>query len=157
MLENRPLPPGDYAIVELFGHTTIVGRIAEVERFGAKFLAIEPLFNDAFLSVVLHGGSSIYRLTPCAAEIAFARQARDSWQLPTPIRAIIPPELLPAPDVDPVEFESEDAEFEQPYVEPAPEPEDKLMPNDRGEQFDADESRWKCDLRRHHHNQFRTF
>ena len=35
---------GEYAIVELFGHTTLVGRVAEVERFGAKMLALEPIF-----------------------------------------------------------------------------------------------------------------
>ena len=38
-------PPGDYAIVELLGHTTLVGRITEVEKFGTKMLAIETLFK----------------------------------------------------------------------------------------------------------------
>lgn len=33
-------PPGEYAICELFGHTTLVGRITEIERFGTKMLAI---------------------------------------------------------------------------------------------------------------------
>jgi hypothetical protein len=46
------LPPGEYAIVELLGHTTIVGRIGEVERFGAKMMAIEPLFAGALLPVI---------------------------------------------------------------------------------------------------------
>lgn len=87
-------PPGDYAIVELFGHTTLVGRIAEVERFGTKMLAIEPLFRDTLLSAVFHGGAAIYRLTPCSAETAFDHQPRQDYQLPTPIRCLVPKPLL---------------------------------------------------------------
>ena len=94
-------PPGDYAIVELFGHTTLVGRIAEVERFGAKMLVIEPLFAGEFLPAIFHGGAAIYRLTPCSAEVAFKQQPKQEWQLPTSIRCIVPLSLLPAPrDVD---------------------------------------------------------
>jgi hypothetical protein len=90
-------PPGDYAIVELFGHTTLVGRIEEVERFGTKMLAIEPLFCDTFLPAVFHGGAAIYRLTPCPPATAFARQARHGYQIPPAIRCIIPELLLATP------------------------------------------------------------
>lgn len=90
------LPKGDYAIVELFGHTTLVGRIAEVERFGTKMLAIEPLFNGALLGPIYHGGAAIYRLSPCTPQVAWDRQPRDTWQLPPTIRAIVPVEALPA-------------------------------------------------------------
>ncbi|HLX18486.1 MAG TPA: hypothetical protein VKS24_25135 [Bradyrhizobium sp.] len=124
-------PPGEYAIVELFGHTTLVGRIAEVERFGAKMLALEPLFEGEFLPAIFHGGAAIYRLTPCSAEVAFARGATESWELPAAIRAILPVEALPAP----IEFEDESAEYEVPDPYPAEEPEDKLISNDQGEQF----------------------
>jgi hypothetical protein len=93
-------PPGDYAIVELFGHTTLVGRIAEVERFGTKMLAIEPLFDDLLLGVVFHGGAAIYRLTPCSAVVAYAKQPRQGYQLPPAIRAIVPDALLEAPATD---------------------------------------------------------
>lgn len=92
-------PPGDYAIVELFGHTTIVGRIAEVEHFGTKMLAIEPLFNGQLLPAVLQGGTSIYRLTPCTPETAFRNQPKHHWQLPSPIAVTLPPALIAA---DPV-------------------------------------------------------
>jgi hypothetical protein len=91
------LPPGDYAIVEVFGHTTLVGRIAEVERFGAKMLAIEPIFAGVLLPMILQGGASIYRLTPCSAETAAARAPRERWAVPEAIRAIIPAALLEAP------------------------------------------------------------
>lgn len=97
MNQTITMPAGEYAIVELFGHTTLIGRIAEVERFGTKMLAIEIIFRDALLSPVYHGGGAIYRLTPCSAEVAFARQPRHDYQLPpTPIRWIVPPAMLEA-------------------------------------------------------------
>ena len=101
-MEPGDLPPGDYAIVELFGHTTLVGRITEVERFGAKILALEVLFNDTLLPPVLHGGAAIYRLTPCSAEVARDQQHTDGWSLPSTIRSIVPPLLLPSPDPAPL-------------------------------------------------------
>lgn len=88
---------GEYAIVELFGHTTLIGRINEVERFGAKMLAIEPVFAGTLLPAIYHGGAAIYRLSPCSRELAWNRQHTDTWQLPPAIRAIVPAELLPAP------------------------------------------------------------
>jgi len=108
MSEAAAYPPGEYAIVELFGHTTLVGRIAEVERFGAKMLALEPLFGGELLPAIFHGGSSIYRLTPCSAEVAHARQPREAWQVPAPIRAILPAAMLTAP-IDPDDDEHDDA------------------------------------------------
>ena len=102
-------PAGDYAIVELFGHTTLVGRIAEVERFGTKMLALEPLFRDELLPAVYHGGAAIYRLTPCSADVAFARQPQKEWQIPAAIRCIVPPAVLAAatePD-DPADWRAD--------------------------------------------------
>lgn len=113
--ETPERPPGEYAIVELFGHTTLIGRIVEVERFGTKMLAIEPLFNDALLGPVFHGGASIYRLTPCSAEIAWARQPRSDYQLPPAIRATVPPALLERPAAT-VDVQTDD--------EPAADPDD---------------------------------
>lgn len=95
-LPPAELPPGEYAIVELFGHTTLVGRIAEIERFGAKMLAIEPLFKNMLLPVVFHGGAAIYRLTPCSAQIAWERQPTRDYQLPPSILSIVPVALLTA-------------------------------------------------------------
>jgi hypothetical protein len=89
---------GEFAIVELFGRTTLVGRVAEVERFGGKLLAIEPLFNGTLLPAVFHAGAAIYRLTPCSAEVAYKRQPTQGYQLPPSVAAIVPPELLPAPE-----------------------------------------------------------
>lgn len=111
-VEPKPweaIEDGDYAIVELFGHTTLIGRIAEVERFGSKMLAIEPLFNGALLGVVFHGGAAIYRLTPCSRKVAWNKQPREDYQLPPSIRATVPAALLPAPS-----RESEDGNDEFP-------------------------------------------
>lgn len=103
-------PPGDYAIVEIMGHTTMVGRITEVERFGTKMLAIEPLFAGQLLGPIYQGGASIYRLTPCSAEIAYREQPKSSWQLPSALRMIVPPALLEAPEAR--ELIDEDSEEE---------------------------------------------
>lgn len=93
------LPEGQYAIVELMGHTTLVGRITEVERFGSKMMGIEPLFAGQLLPVVLQGGAAIYRLTMVSPEAAWKRQHKPEhmWSLPEPIQAIVPVALLPAP------------------------------------------------------------
>ena len=103
------LPDGEYAIVEVLGHRTIVGRVTEVERFGSKLMSIEPLYKDSLLEAVLIGGGSIYQFTPCSKERAAARQPKSDWQLPVSIRAVLPTELLPAPDLDagPIVFGSE--------------------------------------------------
>lgn len=85
------LLPGEYAIVELFGHTTLVGRISESDQYGTKLLAIEPLLNGAMLPVVYQGGASIYRLTPCSAEVAWKNQPLRAYLLPPSIQAIAPP------------------------------------------------------------------
>lgn len=93
----KSLPSGDYCILELFGHITLVGRYREVEMIGTKMLAIEPLFCDELLPVVFHGGASVYRLTPCEAETARKYQPREAYQLPPSIRANVPVALLPSP------------------------------------------------------------
>ncbi|MDR7257832.1 hypothetical protein J2X47_002012 [Sphingomonas sp. BE270] len=101
------LPPGEYAIVEVLGHRTIIGRVEEVERFGAKLMSIEAVFNGELLDAVMIGGSSIYQFTPCSAEVAEARQPKEDWQLPPSIRAVLPVAALPAPAFDPPAFMGE--------------------------------------------------
>lgn len=111
----REYPPGDYAIVELFGHTTLVGRIAEVERFGTKMLAIEPLFADEFLTAIFHSGAAIYRLTPCTAAVAFKEQPTRDWQLPPAIQKIAPVGLLPPPARDVAEEDTDSDDDDRPF------------------------------------------
>lgn len=70
---TKPVPPDEYAVVEVFGHQRHIGRICEVERFGTKMMRMdEPIgaetatferFTTYFLS-----GASIFRMTPCTLD-----------------------------------------------------------------------------------------
>ncbi|MEM7741176.1 MAG: hypothetical protein AAF225_10290 [Pseudomonadota bacterium] len=115
-------PEGDYAIVEILGHQTFVGRVSEVEKFGSSMLQIEPIYRDTLLSPILQGGASIYRYTPCSAETAFARAPTSSWSLPAAIKAVLPeglkdkPAALPAPEANDAELvEVDDLDGEMPF------------------------------------------
>lgn len=101
------LPEGEFAIVEALGHRTLVGRIAEIERFGTKMLQVEPFFGDVMLGPILLGGGSIYQLTPCSAEVAYARRPKNSWQLPASVLSTVPPLALAAAEAT----EEEDMPF----------------------------------------------
>lgn len=106
-------PPGDYAIVELFGHQTLIGRVTEVERFGTKMLALECLFRGTLLPPVLQGGASIYRLTMCDAETAWRQQPKQEWSLPASIRATLPPLALSGPGDDALDVAEADEVTDQ--------------------------------------------
>ena len=110
------LPEGDYAIVELMGHTTLVGRVTEIEKFGAKMMAIEVLFGGQLLTPVLQGGSAIYRFTPCTPETAWKARHKPerAWELPDPIKAIVPRALLPAPTAAALSVAGDDHDDETP-------------------------------------------
>ena len=60
----------EFAVVEVFGHRRLVGRIQEVEKFGTKLLRIdlpnEGDFAKGFVSQ-LYGGRAIFSVTPCTA------------------------------------------------------------------------------------------
>ena len=102
------MPDGDYAIVEALGHRTLVGRVAEIERFGTKMLQVEPLFGQALLSPVLLGGGSIYQFTPCSKETAYSRRPHHTYQLPPSVAATIPPIALPSSDELPSFLDDDD-------------------------------------------------
>ena len=104
------MPAGDYAIVEALGHRTLIGRVAEVERFGTKMLQIEPLFGDVMLAPVLLGGGSIYQITPCSPDVAFRRRPTNRYGVPEAVMAIIPAAALPAPE--PSFFDEDDDEID---------------------------------------------
>jgi hypothetical protein len=116
-------PPGEYGIVEMFGHDRMLGRCAEVERFGTKMLAIEPVFKDRLLPVVFVGGGALFRFTPCSADFAFQKQPKEDWMLPDCVRAQLPQGVLPAPSRsvhdahEDDEGEAEDVDFHE-VVEP---------------------------------------
>jgi hypothetical protein len=100
-MSEAQLPAGEYAIVEIMGHRTMIGRVEEMERFGTKMLQIEPIFRSTLLDPVMIGGASIYQFTPCSAEIAASRAPTQDWQLPPSVRVTVPAALLPQPDAEP--------------------------------------------------------
>lgn len=91
------LPDGEYAVIEVLGHRTYVGRVEEVERFGTKLLSIEPLFRGKLLPALLVSGGSIYQFTPCDKATAARRSPQREYELPASLRAVLPPDALPAP------------------------------------------------------------
>lgn len=95
------LPEGEYAVVELLGHRTLIGRIVEVERFGTKMIQIEPVFRGQLLPAVLHGGGSLYGLTPISRDLAATKGPTSLWQLPDAVRATVPATALPPPEPSP--------------------------------------------------------
>lgn len=107
------LPPGDYAIVEIMGKSTLIGRIEEVDRFGIKMLAIQPMFAGQLLPAVFQGGASIYRLTPCTAEVAWNKSPRadQAYALPATIRATLAPLQIEGRATDADTTDDEDLPF----------------------------------------------
>lgn len=110
LFKSAALPDGEYAIVELLGHRTLVGRIAEIERFGTKMLGIEPIFQGRLLPALYHGGSSIYGLWPCTKEVAADKAPTHILQLPSALQATLPPALLTTETIDGGEFSGDAAD-----------------------------------------------
>jgi len=113
-VEGCPLPDGEYAIVECLGHRTLIGRVCEVERFGAKLCQIEPIWSDGLLPAVYVAGASLYAYTPCTRETAWKRRATDEYQLPAPIRARLAPLAIASAHCD-VEDADEDDDHHQDF------------------------------------------
>lgn len=89
------LPEGEYAIVEALGHRTYAGRVAEVERFGAKMLQIEPLYRDWLLDPLYLSGAALYQFTPCTPAAAWSRRAAVEYDLPSSVAAGLPEPAAP--------------------------------------------------------------
>ena len=58
----------EYAVIEIFGHRRLAGRIMEVEQYGTKLLRIDVpkdgKFENGFTSQ-MYGGASLFSVTPC--------------------------------------------------------------------------------------------
>lgn len=94
-ITETSLPEGEYAIVEALGHRTYAGRVAEVERFGAKMLQIEPLYRDWLLDPLFLSGAALYQFTPCTPAAAWSRRAKVEYDLPASIAASLPEQVAP--------------------------------------------------------------
>jgi hypothetical protein len=74
-------PADEFAIIEVFGHRRHVGRILEVERFGAKLLRVDIPKDGKFdLGYTSHfyGGAAIFSMTPC--DLATVERANKPYQ-----------------------------------------------------------------------------
>lgn len=80
------VPAEEWARVEVFGHRSHVGRVSEVERFGAKMLRIDvPTIDPAIFETHFYGGGSIFSMTPTTEEAARAWVARYAPRPVTPL------------------------------------------------------------------------
>lgn len=69
---NNTTAPGEWVLLEVFGHRRHWGLLTEVERFGAKLARIDEFPPDATEPTATHfyGGASIFSITPVTEESA---------------------------------------------------------------------------------------
>src|SRR5262245_36875798 len=77
-----------WAIIEIFGHTQIAGKVAEATIGGCSFLRVDvPECDGRAAFTRFYGNGAVYSLTPCGEQIARAAIAR---LRPDPITVYIP-------------------------------------------------------------------
>lgn len=71
-MSEVPKPTLDeFALVELFGHQKIVGRVTEATIAGGAFIRVDvPAFNGAAAFTRFFGPGAIYSINPVTEEIA---------------------------------------------------------------------------------------
>lgn len=81
--------PGEWVLLEVFGHRRHWGLLTEVERFGAKLARIDEFLPDGEAPVATHfyAGGAIFSVTPVTEETA---RARASWNHPPPAVQSLP-------------------------------------------------------------------
>lgn len=90
-----------WAIVELFGHSKIAGRVTEQQIAGSTFLRVDVPDREGQPGFTrFYGANAIYALTPVDEEIA--RRAAEAIS-PKPVTVwgvVLPERQLPAPEDD---------------------------------------------------------
>lgn len=88
---NEPEEFECFALIELFGHQRIAGRVTEQTIGGTAFLRVDvPACGDKPGFTKFFGSGSIYAMTPCVEEIALAAANRYGIE---PVTAYDIPEL----------------------------------------------------------------
>jgi hypothetical protein len=80
-----------YAIVELFGHQVIAGKVSEEVIGGQGFVRVDvPAIDGQDAFTKFYGAGAIYAITPCDQDTAFAavvglkKKPIDVWNLNLP-------------------------------------------------------------------------
>lgn len=105
-----------WAIVELFGHQKIAGRVSEQPMAGTTFLRVEvPETNRSAAYTRLFGAGAIYGITPCTEEEATSILNR-GWGFSHPefaTKALPAPVRTGGPDLDDHDEDDEDDEDDE--------------------------------------------
>lgn len=60
-----------WAIIEIFGHTQIAGKVSEASIGGCSFIRVDvPECDGKPAFTKFYGNGAIYSMTPCAEEVA---------------------------------------------------------------------------------------
>ena len=98
--DNSDQPAGFWAVVELFGHKRLAGRISEVEFAGSGMLRVDvPPAGDLPQFTRFVAPKAVYSINPCDEETA--RRAADQFRM-RPIQLYVhePPRLVDHSDED---------------------------------------------------------
>lgn len=86
---DQDKPYEGWAVVELFGHRRLGGRVCQAEQYGVAMLRVDvSIVMGKTIVTQFYGGSSIYGLTPCSEEAAMAVARANQvepvsrWELP---------------------------------------------------------------------------
>lgn len=74
-----------WAVVELFGHVRLAGKISGADQYGVKMLRVDvPEVDGRPRFTSYKGGSALYAVTPCSEEVGIAiiRQERPAPPIP---------------------------------------------------------------------------
>lgn len=86
-----------WAIIELFGHNRIAGKVSEATIGGCAFLRCDvPEFNGHEAFTKFYGNGAIYSMTPCSEEAALLALKHI---MPEPV-SVWMPELKQIPGAD---------------------------------------------------------
>ena len=95
-----------WAIIEIFGHTQIAGKVTEAAIGGCSFIRVDvPECNGRPAFTKYFGNGAIYSMTPCSEEIA--RAAVESIR-PAPITVYMPRVKLLADEREADEYDGGD-------------------------------------------------
>lgn len=88
-VEPKPETFDSWALVELFGHQKIVGRVTETTMFGGALLRVDvPAFNNEPAFTRFYNPKAVYSLNPVTEEVARGLMTRyrnvpvEAYELP---------------------------------------------------------------------------